>query len=63
MSREAEVAVSEAGMGGRYKSVAKAPLILKPCDHLVEKEGLLRKKFILMHGKADGSTRVRKVKV
>lgn len=61
MSREVEV--TAAGTGGRYKSVAKAPLILKPCEHLVEKEGRLKKKLILVHGSADGSTKVRKVKV
>lgn len=61
MSKEVEA--SAAGVGGRYKSVVKAPLILRACEHLVEKEGLLRKKFIIIHGMADGSTKVRKVKV
>ena len=61
MSREVEVGA--AGVHGRYKSAVKAPVILQPCEHLVEKEGRLRKKFIIVHGAADGSTRVRKVKV
>ena len=62
MSWEAEANVT--GMGGaRCKSVAKPPLILKPCEHLVEKEGRLRKKLILIHGMANGTVKLRKVKV
>ena len=58
-----EVEAGAAGTHGRYKSVVKAPLILNPCQHLVEKEGRVRKKLILIHGTANGSTKVRKVTV
>lgn len=61
MSREIEGYVD--GIGGRYKSVAKAPIILRPCEHLVEKEGRIRKEIVTVHGNADGSIKVNRFKV
>lgn len=61
MSREVEA--SGAGISGRHKSVTKAPLTLEPCQHLVEKIGVLRKKIILIHGNVNGLTKLKKVKV
>ena len=58
-----EVEVNAAGTGARYKFVAKPPLILKPCEHLVKEIGKVRKKLIIIHGNADGSIRVTKKKV
>jgi hypothetical protein len=65
MSREIDVGV-KAGqytVGGKYVTQFREPLIIKLCEHLIDKE---KKRFkdeiwyLMAHGKADGSSEVSK---
>ena len=48
---------------GVFKKVASVPVVIKPCEHYVEKKGIFKDSIIRVHGKQDGSGIVEKTGV
>lgn len=61
LSREIEVSLF--GLKVRYKSVAKAPLKLKSCEHLVDMTDKSKEEILTMHGNVNGSIKIQKGKM
>jgi hypothetical protein len=65
MSREVDIGikVGDTTIGGKYVTQFRQPLILKPCEHFVDKEkSRIRGEiwYIMSHGKEDGSSETTK---
>ncbi|MGI0022488.1 MAG: hypothetical protein ACRD9Q_06470 [Nitrososphaeraceae archaeon] len=56
---EIEVAGEYGGIGGKFKRVSSYPVVLQPCEHLVDMKKIDKTDvFLSFHGGNDGSVTI-----
>ena len=48
-------------VSGNFKETDGLPVVLDPCQHLIVRNGLIKKSLTIVHGGTDGTTTVEQI--